>query len=252
MENYTSEQLKLFANRFKEERKKANLKNKDLARILNYSDEHSITPFNTGKKMLDEDRIKTLANCLSNIYGNEIRWQYLAGIDNFRTEGDVYKAAKVVNIEIFQSSISLLRNNGISLEPCIFFNGTLSQFSEVFHDYKSFVKDIDFQRKLQSYYDTSDFIDNKEIVLIELASDPREIIDFNEIDLSSEVFPTEELSTGGFIILKYRVTYNNEINLIDLGQLQRFIVHINEIIKSSVKTLIMNNALWPSYFIFGS
>ena len=249
--NYISKDLQQkFSKRFKEERKKHHLSNRQLADILHYSDEHSISPFNSGKAILDE-RI----TILSKYYG--LRFEYLKGLDDFPTVDDIFTSARIFDTEQYKNMMSLLELNGIKVIPCAFWAGSIYELYMCFDFLKKYIKD-DVLKEYTDKYDfsvdeTEAHFDDKKLEYIQLKSNPyNDMFDENKIDFSSMIEPKSfdipDYYTGD-IVVHFLISFNEKQTRIEFGQLKRFISHINSLIKVSADTLLLNDALQPDIML---
>ena len=197
-------------------------------------------------------------NILSNIFN--CRVEYLACIDNFRTNDEIIDIDKRKLRKDYEKAIDYLGSIGILLQPGIFWYGTKDQFENAKDKIWPFLTDksqTDYKRKKRVYYDK---LPESEHFYFRLKDNPKkEMPNIEEIETKNisatnldSAFVCEDLSNksinkfSGVICLRFSLSFENSDTApmtISVDEANKLFAYMDKTIRDNVKTLIDCNIL---------
>ena len=134
-----SEKITSYGHRIKEEAKRHNLSNRQMADILHYSNEKQISPIYSGKHKLSEDRFEELAKIWN------VRIDYLKCKDDFRTEEDLLKSQHNHSKSNLQLQLRYLETIGFTISPCLYWIANLYEIYSYFSYMQRYISDSEIK-----------------------------------------------------------------------------------------------------------
>lgn len=251
------ENVTLSGKRLKQEAKNRKIKNSQMADLLNYENEKSISAIYGGRQRLTQEKIDILVK----EWG--IRENYIKGIDDWRTVEDMEESVKASNIREYNIIRSYLETIGLSLLPTVYW---ICNPRELYFEYWNMEKYISDNGKKYANsiitiplspqsdnFDQEQFEDNGHKysdgnynIYIELKSNPKD--GMKNINEMTKKDGTEEFELywnytddNLQIEILYNVLFNGKsIGIVEVDQIKAFFNHIDLMCKTSIQTVLFN------------
>lgn len=224
--------------------------NSDLAKTLGFSNEKSVSKYLNGTP-IDIDRAELFAKYCG------IRLDYIIGRDDWRTEDDMTKYARIDDIESFNTCKAYLETLGLKLEPSIMSYGvSITKLYEKWDTVSEYLTDecrneiaikYDFTLESREFHKKY-FLENMNIRL-KKPFDAIGISFFEVGKCNTSEFPQRILHIGdnktllGENIeysLGYIVSYNGiELRNISIRELQEFISKLDKFAKCCIESFLL-------------
>lgn len=237
-------------NRLKQLAKEYGFTRENMSEAINYSCGH-ISRLYSGVSEIPD----SAAQILSDLW--HIRKEYILCEDDFRTDEEMYSYLNDNSIKEMQAAISYLETLGLFLHPCTVLSCPITTIYRHLEELSKYVKKSEIER-LNSKYDfnlpQNEFIRKHftEECNIELSS-PLPDMPFlrteeiaKESHMDSSVFVgcsdvRNKLGVNHKITLLFKVYHNNKyIRTINVRELQRFIVKLDEYSKCTIATTLFD------------
>lgn len=247
--------------------------NMDLAILWNIENEKSISRF-FGSAPISIERVKMFTDLCNkdNYYSDTaIRWEYFAGIDDYKTIEDMEKELKYKAISEYKDIIKYLKSLGLEITPTYYFITSINQLIEITENTDNLYDDIisyftddskehikerishkfpisEYKDECREYIELSDnpsgsgLLSIDDLIKVE-NRDPAEYDYYDEyIIYACDIFNDDNMV--GSVAPMYKLTYNNkDIGLYDVLGMQGFFNHIDCICKASIESLLLNHTI---------
>lgn len=230
-----------------------NQTNRQMADLLHYANEKSISYLYSGKQRLTDDRIEIVCNKFN------VRENWLRGIDDFQTEADIQDK----DISEYRKIRDYLGTLGLRIEPAIFWKASprtlflyysdMERFlsdkakSIISEEYKTAANENDYKNYANydelwqgDYFELKSNPLNEKMQNISVLSKKSGIENDNDFDKYYGVYETEDGEELEIQIL-YKVTYEDGTYLeLPIDKLRYFFTHIDRMCKASIETVLLD------------
>ena len=245
----THEKITIYGIRLKHEAKKRGLTNDDMAQLLHYSSGKQISPIYSCTKELTDDRFTILSKAWN------VRENYLRCIDDFETDDDLLKNAKIEDIDSFNKCKDYLETIGLRLCPFISSKLPICKLYSIWKDVQEYLSDSTIKLILSKYdFNLDEKTFNKKYYCDDVVVQWKKTIDkininFSEVGKESNnnqqyIFVSCEESNTKVNVeyeIGFHAYYNNALLCdISISGLQLFMKQLDSFARCSIDTLFKN------------
>lgn len=251
--------------------------NMDLAILWDIVNEKSISRF-FGSAPISIERVQAFTDLCNK--GNEdsntaIRWEYFAGLDNYKTIEDMERSFKYKAISEYKDIIKYLNSLGLEITPSYYFITSINQLIDITENKDNMYSDIipyftddsrkhiqerisidfhfpSYKDEIREYIELNDNPNGSGLLSIDelIKAETRDPSEYDYLDeyiaFASDIFNDDNMV--GSVAPMYKITYNNKdivtyennIGLFDVLGMQAFFKHIDSICKASIDSLLLN------------
>lgn len=244
--------------------------NTDLATLWGYENAKSVSKYFTTAP-IDIERLQALANKCNEDNNTSIRWEYLAGYDDYKTKADLERSLKYKAISEYKDIINYLGSLGLSITPAYYLITSVNQLIEITENKDNLYSDIipyftdaskqyiqerisidynfpAYKDEIREYIELKDNPSGSGLLSIDdlIKEERRNPEEYDYIDeyiaYACDIF--SDIHMVGSVAPMYKLTYNNkDAGLYDVLGMQAFFKHIDSICKASIDSLLLNHAI---------
>lgn len=245
--------------------------NEDLADLWHYANKKSISKFFKNTP-IEQERLQELANKCNKDNKTNIRWEYLAGFDNYETIEDMERSLKYKAISEYKDIVNYLNSLGLVIVPSYYFQTSINQLINISKNEDNLYDDIipyftedskkhiqerishnfnmpEYKEQINEYIELNDNPKGSGLLSIDelMKEEKRDPAEYDYMDeymvWACDIFNDTELV--GIVAPMYKLYLNNEnLGLLDILSMQAFFKHIDSICKASIDSLLKNHSIF--------
>lgn len=263
------------AERLKKLYKEHGLNQSDLAQLLGYAPENrtNVSKAMNARAFLLQEQYELLAAKWN------VRFEYLVGIDNYKTPDDYYNSRKNKALSEYRQIIAYLEYLGLTLKPAYYLATSIKEFRYIADDNFTTCERLsayfseDVKKHIKQLISSNDMSVNENDMThyVELTDNPNgallKLDDITNFDIAEKLYDENLYNTAmfvsdvfdnnsdddtchidGLICLQYKLFYNNKlVGNWDLLGMQGFFNYMNKMCQASIQSLLLDHDLEHSF-----